>query len=332
MYTIKSKHNKNVRNIIKKEGNMYKYLYIYNYSPHEKELCEMEFRQIFHEQMTTKYYFSNHDFDYTRSVFIRGKLNIMFSSYDIDNIVLYLQQAHLCYYDFKVIYLKNEITSIDYKESLECCKKVALPIDGSVNMQKPKTVFAITKIHDQWYFGIYEDDMKWNLRADKPHSYSHSLNTRDARTIVNIAIGNDLSLKVVDPCCGVATVVLEALSMGVSIDGFDMNRYVAYHARLNLEHFGYDPLIIQRQDMRNLNKVYDVVIMDIPYGVYSPFTYQQQLELLQGAKCLGDRLLLVSHIDMSEDLINLDYQILDQASITKGSFQRFMTLCKLKGR
>ena len=37
MYTINNQDNKNVR----KEGNMFKYLYVYNYSPHEKDLCEM---------------------------------------------------------------------------------------------------------------------------------------------------------------------------------------------------------------------------------------------------------------------------------------------------
>lgn len=328
MYTIKSKHNKNVRNYLKKEDSMYKYLYIYNYSPHEQDLCEMEFRQIFHEPMKSKYYFSNQDFDYTRSVYIRGKLNILYSSNHIEDIVFSLEQDQLCYYEFKVIYLKNEITSMNYDESLECCKKLALPIAGSVNMQNPKVVFAVTKIHDLWHFGIYEDTMIWNLRMNKPHSYSHSLNTRDARTIVNIAVGNDLNKKVVDPCCGIGTVVLEALSMSIDIHGFDINRYVSYQARLNLEHFGYDPLLIQKRDMCTLEEVYDVVIMDIPYGVYSPFTYQQQLELLKAAKRLAPRLLLVSHISMNQELIDLGYQIIDQATIIKGNFQRFMTLCE----
>ena len=58
---------------------MYKYLYIYNYSPHEQQLCEMEFRRLFKENMTSKYYLSNTYFDYTRSVFIKGRLNIMYS-------------------------------------------------------------------------------------------------------------------------------------------------------------------------------------------------------------------------------------------------------------
>ena len=306
---------------------MYKYLYIYNYSPHEQDLCEMEFRQIFKTDMLSKYYLTNQYFDYTRSVFIKGRLDIFKSSHHFDDIVTFIEQAHMCYYDFKVIYLKNEITHVHYKETIENCKRVALPIDGSVNMQKPKTIFAITKLKETWYFGIYHDEVKWSDHYEKPYSYSHSLNIRDARTIVNIAIGNDLSSKVIDPCCGIGTVVLEALSMGVDIEGYDINRYVSYQARLNLEHFGYNPLLIQKKDMLTIQKTFDVTILDIPYGVYSPFSYEQQLELLKGTLSLSPKLLLVSHIPMKQELEAIGYTILDQATIKKGNFQRYMTLC-----
>lgn len=306
---------------------MYKYLYIYNYSPHEQELCEMEFRIMFQKPMISKYYLSHEEFDYTRSVYIKGRLDIIYHSSDFENIVHFIENKDMCYYDFKVIYLKNGITHVHYQEAIEKCKQLALPIAGSVNMHHPQTIFALTKIKDQWYFGIYHDQRVWQDRYEKPHSYSHSLNTRDARTIVNMAVGRDVSLKVVDPCCGIGTVVLEALSMGIDIEGYDINRYVSYQARLNLEHFGFDPLIIQKRDMRTLTKSYDVVIMDIPYGVYSPFTYEEQMSLLQAATHLAKRMLLVTHQNMNEELKSLGYDILDQATIRKGNFQRYMTLC-----
>lgn len=310
---------------------MFKYLYIYNYSPNEQDLCEMEFRRIFHEKMTSKFYLSNHDFDYTRSVFIKGRLDIIRSSVDFDEIVHFIEEEKMCYYDFKVIYLKNDITHVHYQESIDKCKRIAFPIAGSVNMQKPKVIFAITQIDNVWYFGIYHDDVVWSQHYEKPHSYSHSLNIRDARTIVNIAIGNETQQRVIDPCCGVGTVVLEALSMGIDIEGYDINRDVSYQARLNLEHYGYDPLLIQKRDMRMLDKIYDVVIMDIPYGVYSPFTHSQQRELIHAASQLAPCLLLVSHIQMNRDLMNEGYHIVDQARIQKGNFERYMTLCELGG-
>jgi len=310
---------------------MVKYLYIYNYSPHEKDLCELEFRILFSRPMTSKYYLTDQYFDYTRSVYIKGRLDILKLSTCFDDIIDFIQQADLCYYNFKVIYLKNEITHVHYKEAIEKCKKVAFPIAGSVNMQHPDTIFAITKIDETWYFGIYHDERKWAQRYEKPHSYSHSLNTRDARTLVNLAVGHDLKKRIVDPCCGIGTVVLEALSMGIDIEGYDMNRDVSYRARLNLEHFGYDPLLIQKRDMRTLETTYDVTIMDIPYGVYSPFTLEQQLELLRGARRLSLKLVLVSHIQMNEYLVDLGYRIIDQAKIKKGSFLRYITLGEIEG-
>lgn len=307
---------------------MKKYLYIFNYQTNEKELCEMEFRQVFHKEMTSKYYFTDDDFDYQRSVFIKGKLDILSMSSCFQDIVDDITEKDLCYYNFKVIYLKNEITHVEYKESLERCKQAALPIAGSVNMQHPETIFAITKINDQWIFGIYHDDMIWSLRYDKPHSYSHSLNVRDARTLVNIAVGNRNNLTIVDPCCGIGTVVLEALSMGLNIRGFDINRDVSYQARLNLEHFGYDPLVIEKKDMHEIKEFYDVAIMDIPYGVYSPFTYEQQVSLIQATRSFTNQLLLVSHISMDKELKKMGYEIIDQCTIIKGQFKRYITLCK----
>ncbi|MEG0276329.1 MAG: hypothetical protein RR630_04795 [Coprobacillus sp.] len=306
---------------------MYKYLYIYNYSPQEQELCEMEFKQIFHEDMLSKYYLTNHFFEYTRSVFIKGRLDIIYSSSNFDEIIQKIKDKEMVYYEFKVIYLKNDITHVDYQDSLQRCRDIADPIDGTVNMQEPKVVFAVTKINDTWYFGIYNDDALWSERYNKPHSYSHSLNVRDARTIVNIAVGNDASLKIVDPCCGIGTVVLEALSMGMDVEGYDINRDVAYQARLNLEHFGYDKDLVKKQDIHTLDKHYDVTIMDMPYGVYSPFSYQQQLSLLKASLSLAPRFLLVSHIPFNKELEDLGYTVIDRCSIKKGNFQRYMTLC-----
>lgn len=79
--------------------------------------------------------------------------------------------------------------------------------------------------------------------------------------------------------------------------------------------------------MLTIQKTFDVTILDIPYGVYSPFSYEQQLELLKGTLSLSPKLLLVSHIPMKQELEAIGYTILDQATIKKGNFQRYMTLC-----
>ena len=306
-----------------------KYIYFFKYQENEIDLCALEFKILFNDTFHYKTYITDIDFDYTRSVYIKGKLTVLYSSKNLNDIIHHIKNDQLTYYDFKMMYLKNDITHIEYQDSLDAINLVCVPIQGSVNFKEPKVKLALTYINDTWYFGEYENELTWSLRMHKPHSYSHSLNTRDARTLVNLAMGHCLNQTLVDPCCGVGTVVLEALSMGVNIEGYDINRYVAYQARLNLEHFHYNPLIVNKKDMKVLDKKYDCCIMDIPYGVYSPFTYSQQLELISSTIHFTKRLVLVTHINMNKELQALGYTIENQCTITKGSFTRYITIANL---
>lgn len=296
---------------------MKEFLYIFNYPPYEKELCELEHQCLFHQKMETKYLITKKDIDFYRSVFIRSRVTIWKRDQCFDNLVTYLNENVLTYYDFKVVYLKNEITHVSYKESIEKCKKIALPINGSVNMQEPKVMIVITKINDEWILGLQEINDRWNHHENKPYTYSSSLSLRLARTLVNIGIENDLSLNVVDPCCGIGTVVLEALSMGVKVKGYDISRDVSYQARLNLEHFDYDPLVIEKKDMHNINEYFDVCILDIPYGLYSKCTYEQQVELLRSATKFTKKLVLVSTKIMDDVLEKMNFRLMYQCKVGK---------------
>ncbi|GAA3334615.1 hypothetical protein GCM10020331_103270 [Ectobacillus funiculus] len=71
----------------------------------------------------------------------------------------------------------------------------------------------------------------------KPHSYSTSLSTRVARAVANIAVPDPTGIKAIDPCCGIGTVLVEALSMGINIVGSDINPLVLPGARENIAHF-----------------------------------------------------------------------------------------------
>lgn len=288
---------------------MNEFLYIFNYPPYEKELCELEFECLFNEKMNTKYYITNREVDYNRSVFIRSRIDIFIKNKDFDKLIDYVKNADLTYYEFKVIYLKNEITHVSYKETIDKCKQIALPINGSVNIQNPKVILVITKLYDDWILGIQNINMKWNKHENKPYTYSYSLSLRLARSLVNIAVGNNYHLKVVDPCCGIGTVVLEALAMGIDIKGYDISKDVSYQARLNLEYFGYNPLIIEKKDMHKIDEEYDVCILDIPYGLYSKCTYEQQINLLKSAHKFSKKIILVSLKKMNEELENIGYNV-----------------------
>ena len=42
---------------------MEKFLYVFNYPPEDKDLCALEFRAMFKQEYTSKYYLSNKDYD-----------------------------------------------------------------------------------------------------------------------------------------------------------------------------------------------------------------------------------------------------------------------------
>ena len=296
---------------------MKQFLYIFNYPIYEKELCELEYYYLFDDVMKSKYLLTSKDVDFYRSVFIRYRIDILKKDIEFDHLVSFLEDNPLTYYDFKVIYLKNEITHVPYKESIDKCKQIALPIQGSVNMQNPKTTIIITKLEEEWILGILHVNDQWNKNENKPYTYSSSLSLRLARSLVNIGVGNHLSLKVVDPCCGIGTVVLEALSMGIDIKGYDISREVSYQARLNLEHFHYNPLVIEKKDMHMIKELYDVCILDIPYGLYSRITFEEQVELLKSTYRFTKRLILVSTIKMDEELKKIGYNVEKQCKVGK---------------
>ncbi|MBO6046377.1 MAG: hypothetical protein J6P61_01360 [Erysipelotrichaceae bacterium] len=302
-----------------------KYLYIFNYfSQFEESLAHGEFRAIFNEEYQ-RYYFTDIDYPYSRSVFIKERLTIWHEGQTIEELVEKLYQDNLYYEDFKILYYKNKITHVDYQESLRWCRRLSDPIDGSTDLVHPKVEFALTKIHDTFYFGLLEHNRDWHLHEDKPNSYSHSLPLRVARTAVNLGVGKESDLKIIDPCCGVGTVVLEGLSMGLNIVGSDINRYVAYQARGNLKYYGYDPERIWRQDIHDIKETYDLAIIDVPYGVFSAFDKEAQLDLIKATYKFAKKVVIISHDDYTKEIEAMGFTIINQCYYRKSNFMRYLT-------
>lgn len=309
---------------------MSKYMYVYKYYPqYEESMALCEFENIFHDDYQ-KYYFTDYDYDYTRSVFIKERLTIFKEGKDPEEIIAYLKEAHLYYENFKVIFYKTDGVHVDYEERLSLCLRLSEPIEGTTKLHEPDVELAITKINNIYYFGLLERNRDWHRYEVKPHSYSHSLPLKVARCAINLGVGDNLSQSIIDPCCGVGTVVLEALAMGLNIHGSDINRWVSYKARLNLEYFGYDPLLIEKKDIHDITKQYDLCILDVPYGVYSNCSIEDQLVLIQATKSFCKRLVVITHENYKERIASLGFEIMNQCMYKRGNFARYMTLCEVK--
>lgn len=303
-----------------------KYLYIITYDRIYVDLCKMEMKSIFGKTTTDDFHFSDDDITISRSTFIKGRINIMYQAATVEEIEQQMLDDNLEFEDYKIRFFKYD--EVDYQERLSAMRKLGYAIEGTFAIKNAKVNFALTKIAGIWYFGFYKPNAhEWLKRKQKPFNYSNALEVRLAKAVVNIAIRNDFSLKLVDPCSGIGTILIEALAMGIDIKGYEISPLVKINANSNLEFFGFPP-ITTKMDMHNITDHYDVAILDLPYGQFSLTTKDQQTLLLQKTKEISDRAIIITMVDMSDTLIALGYEIEDICQIEKSTvFSRYITIC-----
>ncbi|MGL5916511.1 MAG: TRM11 family SAM-dependent methyltransferase, partial [Culicoidibacterales bacterium] len=142
-----------------------------------------------------------------------------------------------------------------------------------------------------------------------------------------IAVSGLKNPYLVDPCCGVGTVVIEALAHGIAMEGYEINPAVAEKAQKNLVHFGLENVIICA-DMHTITKHYDAAIIDIPYGLYTPTTKQEQLDILKTAKRIADKLILLTCDNLDELLYESGFTKIETCAVNKNNyFTRYLCIC-----
>ena len=306
-----------------------KYFYFINCSDMEKELCNMEMKSIFKQIPNRKFLFSNKDFNPSRSPFIKFKVNIIYIEESLEIIINKIKNEKISYDDFKVNYMKSEDGDVSYENRLKAVREIGFVINGFPDIHNPKEELAIIKIKDKWIFGeLIKNDFKWQKHNDKPHSYSNAIPLRMARALVNIATCDDKRLSIIDPCCGVGTVVIEALDLGFNIKGYEISKPIACNARNNIEFFGYNREIITSGDMHNIRERYDVAIVDIPYGLYSPITSQEQKDIINTSRRIARKLVIITFEDMDNIITSAGFKILDKCYMIKGNMKREISICE----
>jgi predicted RNA methylase len=309
-------------------GNVLKgYLYVINYPFIEKGLCQLEMKCLFHKEIEEKYFFSEKKINPSRSPYIKHRVSVMYCADSLEELMGKLQNNKVAYNDFKFVYFKIEDSELGYDEWISSVGELGRSIDGSVDMVNPKIMLGATKVHGQWIFGELEkNDNHWQERNKKPNSNSHSLKTRAAKALVNIAVGDELNCTLIDPCCGVGTVVIEAISMQINVKGYEINSLIARKAEENLAFFGYEN-VITNGDMHEIKEHFDVAIVDIPYGLFTPITLEKQCDIIKTARRIADKLVIITFEDMDKALISEGFAIVDHCHVIKGNFIRTISIC-----
>jgi tRNA G10 N-methylase Trm11 len=308
------------------------YVYAVSFHEDEEELCRMEMRSLFgveHDQGCVR---SNINIDPSRSPFIRGKLTVSLEGANVDHIAEQAEDdVRLEGQTFKVVFIETD-DRITYDQQREIERQIGWRIQGKAEMRNPERLFGIACMKGSWLFGAYEkSEAMWLKHNKKPQPYSTALSTRVARAVVNIAAGDSApeKLKLIDPCCGIGTVVIEALSMGIDMVGFDSNPLAVKGARVNLAHFGM-PGVVTLADMRILKPAggrFDAAIIDLPYNLCSVMPAGERLEMLLSASRLAGRVIIVT-TEMIDDSINqAGLAIQDRCTVRKGSFIRQVISC-----
>jgi tRNA G10 N-methylase Trm11 len=173
---------------------------------------------------------------------------------------------------------------------------------------------------------LQKSEAVWLRHNDKPQHYSTALSTRVARAVANIAVPNPLGIRAIDPCCGIGTVLIEALSMEMDMVGNDLNPLAVKGARINLAYFGL-PNKVSLGDIRTIQGKYDVLILDLPYNLCSVLPSEEQLEMLMAARRLAARAVVVSTEIIDSALEQAGFVIQDRCVVKKGSFTRQVMVC-----
>jgi tRNA (guanine10-N2)-dimethyltransferase len=184
-----------------------------------------------------------------------------------------------------------------------------------------------------WCFGtLKKDDFDWYKHKQKPHSFSHSISINIAKALVNIAAEANKATKLLDACCGVGTIMLEACFSGYSIEGCDINWKVCRNTRANLYHFNYTANVY-RSDIKDLIFRYDAAIIDLPYNLLSSATANDISHIIASTAALTDRLVIVSTSDITNLIHTTGFTLLDHCSVSKRGktlFARRIWVCEKK--
>lgn len=308
------------------------FIYTMNFSKEDRDLCSMEMRAFFGEKASGHIIKSSVNIDPNRSPFIKERIDVLFEGKTIADIIQQASQIHLGAETFKVIFVKiNDLPpeeKIEYEERLAIERQIGWEINGEANLRQPDRLFGVIALGGKWYFGTYRKNQRvWLQHVKKPREYSTALSARDARAIANIAVPRPDGVQAIDPCCGIGTVLVEALSMGIQIEGRDINPLVTTGSRENIAHFGLAGKVVLGP-ISDVNTNYDVAIIDMPYNLYTHATKEEQQDILFHARRFAEKVVVVTIDTIDEMIMKAGFTIQDRCIAKKGQFSRQILLCR----
>ncbi|TXK76080.1 TRM11 family methyltransferase [Paenibacillus sp. N3.4] len=321
-----------------------KYVYVYACHEDEQALCQLELRSLLGAGVVigARHAVSARCVEPSRSPFLKLRLDVWLEAGSVEELASRVGELTVRGSTFKVVFAETD-TAVSYDRQRDVERELGRHVRGKAQMRQPDQWFAVTELGGRWLFGDCSyGEAVWLQHQQKPQNYSTALGTRLARAVVNIAVPEIAGRRVIDPCCGIGTVLIEAISMGIDIVGNDMNPLAVRGARVNLDHFGM-PNVVSHGDMRTLGAAseqgpeslaspeggYDALILDMPYNLCSKLPEDEQLLMLQSARRLTKHRAVIITTEQIDPLIKqAGFRIAERCMVRKGNFRRQILVCE----
>lgn len=308
------------------------FIYTYAYNEAERSLCHLEMRSFFDIDTEMKILKSPVKIDPSRSPFMKGRLEVIAEGDTVKEIIAQAPNFGSEGETNKVIFLKindrQGIDKIENAERLHIERTIGSEMQGDFDLHHPDQLFAIVPFGDRWYFGLYtKSEPIWFNHIKKPREYSTALSTRVARAVANIAVPHPKGVRAIDPCCGIGTVLVEALSMGIDIVGRDINPLVCEGSRENIAYFGLNG-DVRKSAIQDIGEMYDVAIIDLPYNLYTNASWEEQFTILKHARRIAQKVVIVTIESMDDRLETVGLHIKDRCITKKQQFIREIVVCE----
>ncbi len=293
------------------------YIYTFIYDKTESDLCKLESRYIFNQEEKNKLLFSDIKVEPSSSAFIKRRLDVSLFSDDYSTLIDEIKKERISIEGFKVEYFVLDGDTTEYPERLIKLRDIGYAIESYPDYYKPTITYGLCYYKGIWYFGVLiKSNYTTQKHKQKPRSSSSSIGVSIAKALVNIAAKANKEIKLLDACCGVGTIMLEACFAGNNIDGCDINRKTCEYARENLSHFNYSASVYH-SDIKDISKRYEAAIIDLPYNMFSNATDNDILHIIESTAEISDRLIIVSASDITKIIRNTGFKISGYCSVNK---------------
>lgn len=257
--------------------------------------------------------------DIGRSAYVAECCRLLAHGDTLEELLTETQKLRLRMERFRIRARKER--RIEAPDSQQIERAIADTISGSPDLSDPAVELVVWAHPRHWLLGevVSRTARSWLGHEQRPFQYSSALPPRIARAMVNlVAVPGD---RLIDPCCGSATVLIEAGDMGIEAFGWEINPTVAEQAASNICHHGQAAWLMVG-DGRDARGSWDGAVLDLPYGITSTRVEQECAELVAHALEVAHLVAVVTVGELEGFLADQRAELLGNATVTKSKLKR----------